>query len=139
MFADVSAIIANCIWNIERKITAASFDCSMHKTQILFFSKMFFEISVQCLAAIKIFCEFITMKNELVYQISSRIFYTIEIAVIAVAWNKIAIFFVPLSVFNTEIFCQSVALRPIQEIFELARRVLPKIFSHLTLLLGFHY
>jgi len=71
---------------------------------------MLIQIAMKRRTTIQILCEFFAVKNEFIYDCSRRVFNDVKITVIAFTRNFIAIFSIPFSMFNTEIFCLSVTL-----------------------------
>ena len=104
-FGDVSAVIADGIGNIDCPVGAAGFYGNIEKIPVLFFGQMLGKIEMQGGAAVQIAGHFAAVENEFIDGFCF-VLDEIEIAVIAVARDNVAILFIPLCVFDTEIFRQ---------------------------------
>ena len=105
-----TTIIANCVGDIVGKIRTLGFDSYIHEAAVLRLGEMFIEVSVEGRAAIQIARHAVAMEDEFVKEVALFILDDIEVGVVAIAGNEVAVFFVPRGVFDTEIFCHSVAL-----------------------------
>lgn len=105
-----TAIIANCVGNIVGKIRTLGFDGYIHETAVLRHGEMFIEVGVEGGAAVQIARHAVSMEDEFVKEVARFILDDIEVGVVAIAGNEVAVFLVPRGVFDTEIFCHSVAL-----------------------------
>ena len=105
-----TAIIANRVGNIVGKIRALGFDGYIHETAVLRLGEMFIEVGVKGGTAVQIARHAVAMEDKLVKEIARFILDDIEVGVVAIAGNEVAVFLVPRSVFDTEVFCHSVAL-----------------------------
>lgn len=95
MFADVTAVIADGIRDVEGEVRTASFDGNVHQFAVLLLRKVLRQIDVTSTAAIEIAGEFVAVKDELVDHICLLVLNDIEIAVVAVARNLVSIALVP--------------------------------------------
>lgn len=105
-----TAIIANCVGNIVGKIRALGFDGHIHEMTVLRLGKMFVEVGVKGGTAVQIARHAVAMEDEFVKEVACFILDDIEVGVVAIAGDKVAVFLVPRGVFDTEVFCHSVAL-----------------------------
>jgi len=101
MLADVTAITADRIRNIESEVRTASLDGIIHEQTILILGQMLIQIAVQGRATIQILSELTAMQHELIEYGGGRIFYKIEVRIIAGARYGVAVSLVPLGVFDT--------------------------------------
>ena len=99
-FVDMSAIVADGIRDVERKIVAA-FACSDAKElAVLFLAEVFFQIAVQRRAAGEVFDVLLTVQAEFVEDVGVGVFDDVKIAVVAVAVYLVAVFLVPFGMFH---------------------------------------
>lgn len=105
-----TAIIANGIGDVVGEIRTLGFDAYIHKLAVLRFGKVFVKVGVEGGAAVQIARHAVAMEDELVKEIARFILDDIEVGVVAIAGDEVAVFLVPRGVFDTEVFCHSVAL-----------------------------
>ena len=96
VLADVAALIADCVRNIECEVVT-SFLCSYtEKLCILCLGKMLLEIEVKSGSSSKMLDILAAVQTHLVNDIERLVLYDIEVAVVAVTRNEIAVFPIPL-------------------------------------------
>lgn len=105
-----TTIIANCVGNVVGEIRALGFDGYIHEMAVLRLGEMFIEVGMEGGAAVQIARHAVAMEDELVKEVARFILDDVEVGVVAIAGNKVAVFLVPRGVFDTEVFCHSVAL-----------------------------
>ena len=110
VFGNKTTIIANRVRNIVGKIRALGFDGYIHETAVLRLGEMFIEVGVEGGAAVQIARHAVAMEDEFVKEVARFILDDIEVGVVAIAGNEVAVLLIPRGVFDTEIFCHSVAL-----------------------------
>ena len=125
MLVDMSAIIADGIGDIEGKIRAAGYHCGIEHLEILIFGKMLAEVAVVSRPAIEVLRELLATHFEFIKDVFCFVLYEIKIGIIPVTRHEIAIAFIPLGEFDTEIFCRSVAFLTSQ-CLEFADKVVPR-------------
>lgn len=101
----MSTIVANGIGDIEGKIRAAGYHCGIEHLEILIFGKMLAEVAVVSRPAIEVLRELLATHFEFIKDVFCFVLYEIKIGIITVTRHKIAVAFIPLGEFDTEIFC----------------------------------
>lgn len=99
-----TTIIANCVGNIVGKIWAFCFDSYVHETTVLRLGEMFIEVGMEGGAAVQIARHAVAMEDEFVEEVARFILDDIEVGIVAIAGDEVAVFLVPRGVFDTEIF-----------------------------------
>ena len=105
-----TTIVADRVGDIVGEIWAFCFDSYVHEVAVLRFGKVFVKVGVEGGAAVQIARHAVSMEDEFVKEVARFILDDIEVGVVAIAGNEVAVFLVPRGVFDTEIFCHSVAL-----------------------------
>ena len=82
MLADIPAIIADCVRDVEGEIWASSLDGYLHNFLVLFLCKMLIQIGMQCGTSVQILRHEFAMQYELVQQVASGIFNLVKITVV---------------------------------------------------------
>ena len=100
----MSAVVADGIRDVECKVVAAFAGGHAQQLSVLFLAEVFFQIAVQCRAAGEMFDIFLPVEAELVQDVGVGVFYDVEVAVIAVAVNLVAVFLIPLGMFHAYVF-----------------------------------
>lgn len=99
-----AAIVADGVGDIVGEIWAFCFDSYVHKLAVLRFGKVFVKVGVEGGAAVQIARHAVAMEDEFVKEVARFILDDIEVGVVAIAGNEVAVFLVPRGVFDTEIF-----------------------------------
>ena len=76
----------------------------------LFCTQHLFKIQMERRATIKVLNNILRVQFELIKHIHLRVFYRVEITVVAITRYIKTCFLIPFSIFNTEIFCLTVTL-----------------------------
>lgn len=82
MLADIPAIIADRVRDVEGEIWASSLDGYLHNFLVLFLCKMLIQIGMQCGTSVQILRHELAMQYELVQQVASGIFNLVKITIV---------------------------------------------------------
>ena len=100
---DGSAVVANGVWNVERKIITTFLGCHLEQLAILLLGEVLLKIHVEGRTACEVLNIWCTMELELLYDICVGVLNYIEIAVVAIARNEISVFPIPLRMLYSNI------------------------------------
>ena len=105
-----TTIVADRVGNVVGKIWAFGFDGYVHEVAVLRLGEMLVEVCVEGGTAVQIARHSIAMEDEFIKKVACFILDDIEVGIVTIAGNEVAVFLVPRGVFDTEVFCHSVAL-----------------------------
>ena len=100
---DVAAVIADGVRHIEGEIVATLLGCHLQKLAILLLGQVLLQVHVQGRTACKMLDIRGAMELELLDDVCIRVLHDIEIAVVAIAGNEIAVFPIPLGMLHTDV------------------------------------
>ena len=100
---DVAAVIADGVRHIEGEIVATLLGCHLQKLAILLLGQVLLQVHVQGRTACKMLDIRGAMELELLDDVCIRVLHDIEIAVVAIAGNEIAVFPIPLGMLHSDV------------------------------------
>ena len=103
-FVDVAAFVANGDAHVHAEVVAAGLCGDVQQRAVAGFGQGFVEVQVQRRAAVEPIHQFFTMQKEFVERVDFFVFNDVEIGVVAVAADFVAIGFIPFGVFHAEVF-----------------------------------
>ena len=103
----MTAVVANGIRDVEREVVTAFDSRNTQQLTILSLTQVFLEVAVQCRTTGEVLNILTAVETETIENVQTRIFYYVEIAVVAVARNNITVFLVPFRMFYTYVLCRN--------------------------------
>ena len=103
-FVDVAAFVADGDAHVHAEVVAAGLCGDVQQRAVAGFGQGFVEVQVQRRAAVEPIHQFFTMQKEFVERVDFFVFNDVEIGVVAVAADFVAIGFIPFGVFHAEVF-----------------------------------
>ena len=103
-FVDVAAFVANSDAHVHAEVVAAGLCGDVQQRTIAGFGQGFVKIQVQRGAAVEPVHQFFAVQQEFVERVDFFVFDDVEIGVVAVAADFVAVGFVPFGVFHAEVF-----------------------------------
>ena len=101
---DMSAFVAHCVRDIKSEVITAFFRGHSQKLAVLLLCEMFLKVAVQCRAACEVLDITLAVQFKLIENVSIGVFNDIEVAVLTVARNLVAVFLIPFSMFHAHVF-----------------------------------
>ena len=98
-----ATVIADSVGHVEREVVAAFTGCHLEQLAILPFGEVLLKIHVESRTACEMLNIGSAMELEFLYDVGVGILDNIEIAVLAVARNEVAVFPIPLSMLYAHI------------------------------------
>lgn len=98
MLTDVSAVVADRIGDIEREVVAPLLGSHLQQMSILLLAKVLIEIHVESGASSKVLDVGFAVEFELVDDVGVGVFDNVEVTVVTVSGDHVAIFLIPLGV-----------------------------------------
>ena len=103
-FVDMAAFVADGDAYVHAEVVAAGLRGDVQERAVAGFGQGFVEVQVQCGAAVEPVHQFFAVQQEFVERVDFFVFDDVEIGVIAVAADFVAVGFVPFGVFHAEVF-----------------------------------
>ena len=103
-FVDVLAVVADGDAHVDAEVVAAGFRGDVEQGQVAVGVECFVEVEVQRGAAVQPVNEFAAVQEEFVECVGFVVFNDVEVGVVAVARDLVAVGFVPFGVFDAEVF-----------------------------------
>ena len=103
-FIDMAAFVADGDAHVHAEVVAAGLCGDVQERAVAGFGQGFVKVQVQRGAAIKPVHQFFTVQQEFVERVDFFVFDDVEIGVVAVAADFVAVGFVPFGVFHAEVF-----------------------------------
>ena len=106
-FVDVSAVVADCIRDVEGEVVAALVCGHLEQLPVLLLAQMLVQIHVQRRTSREMLDVLAPVETELIDDVERVVLHDVEVAVVAVTRDHIPVFPVPLGVLHAHIFCRN--------------------------------
>ena len=100
------AFVADGDAHVDAEVVAAGVRRDVEQLAVAFLAECFVEVQMQRRAAVEPVHQFFAVQQEFVERVDFFVFDEVEVGVVAVARDLVAVAFVPAGVFHAEVFCR---------------------------------